>query len=46
MTILDQIYESVVNGDAPKVKELTRQALDDSIAASVILHDGLMTAMD
>jgi len=46
MTVLDEIYEYTVAGNAPKVAELTQQAIDDGLAASDILRKGLIVAMD
>lgn len=46
MTVLDQIYEYTVAGNAPKVTELTQQAIGDGLAASDILREGLIAAMD
>jgi 5-methyltetrahydrofolate--homocysteine methyltransferase len=42
---LKQIYEYTVNGNAPKVKELTQQALDEGVAPSEIITKYLIPAM-
>jgi 5-methyltetrahydrofolate--homocysteine methyltransferase len=42
---LKQIYEYTVNGNAPKVKELTQQALDEGVAPSEIVTKYLIPAM-
>lgn len=42
---LQQIYEYTVNGNAPKVKELTQQALDEGVAPSEIITKYLIPAM-
>ncbi len=42
---LKEIYDSTVNGNAPKVKELTQKALDEGVAASEIITKYLIPAM-
>lgn len=42
---LQQIYEYTVNGNAPKVKELTQQALDEGVAPSEVITKYLIPAM-
>lgn len=42
---LKQIYEYTVNGNAPKVKELTQQAVDEGVAPSEIITKYLIPAM-
>jgi len=42
---LKQIYEYTVSGNAPKVKELVQQALDEGVAPSVIVTKYLIPAM-
>ena len=46
MVDLAALSESVVTGDAGKVEELTRNALDEGMNALKILNDGLVKAMD
>jgi len=46
MTVLQQISESLQRGEDKKVAELTRQAIDDGLAAGQILNDGLLAGMD
>jgi 5-methyltetrahydrofolate--homocysteine methyltransferase len=46
---MDLVYEintSVINGDADKVEELTRQALEQGVGVKTILNEGLISAMD
>lgn len=42
---LSEIYESVLEGAANTTKELVQVALDEGIAATVILNEGMITAM-
>jgi 5-methyltetrahydrofolate--homocysteine methyltransferase len=42
---LKQIYDATVVGNAPKVKELTQQALDEGVAPSEIITKHLIPAM-
>ncbi len=42
---LSEIYESVLEGDANTTRELVQVALDEGIAAPVILNEGMITAM-
>ena len=46
MTVLQQISESLQRGEDKKVAELTRQAIDDGLAAGQILNEGLLAGMD
>ncbi len=46
MIDLSALSESVVTGDAEKVEELTRKALDEGMTALKILNDGLVIGMD
>ena len=46
MTDLSALSESVVTGDADKVAELTRKALDEGMDPIEILNGGLVTGMD
>ena len=45
MSILNEISENLQNGKAKIVKELVQQALDQGIAASEILNEGLLDGM-
>lgn len=45
MTILDEIYEAVLNGQAALTVEKVTQALAESIPADTILNEGLIYAM-
>jgi 5-methyltetrahydrofolate--homocysteine methyltransferase len=46
MKILKEIAVNVENGDSVSVKELTKTALSQKIAAEEILNDGLVKGMD
>ena len=46
MIDLSALSGSVVTGDAEKVEELTRKALDEGMTALKILNDGLVIGMD
>jgi 5-methyltetrahydrofolate--homocysteine methyltransferase len=43
---LNQIYESVIDGDAPQVQVGVKQALEQGAAADVILNQALIAAMN
>jgi len=46
MNLLPELNTSVVEGNADRVEELTRQALDQGIEVKKILEEGLIAAMD
>ena len=46
MIDMTELSESVVTGDAEKVEELTRKALDEGVNALEILNNGLVRGMD
>ena len=46
MIDMTELSESLVTGDAEKVEELTRKALDEGVNALEILNDGLVRGMD
>lgn len=46
MSILNDIAENLMKGQAPKVKELVQQALSDEIKPATILEDGLIAGMN
>jgi 5-methyltetrahydrofolate--homocysteine methyltransferase len=46
MADLTALSEGVINGDAEKVEELTKQALKEGLSALEILNDALVKAMD
>jgi len=45
MTLREDLYERVVNGDAEGVKELTTQAVQEGFRAEALLNDVLIPAM-
>jgi 5-methyltetrahydrofolate--homocysteine methyltransferase len=44
--ILLQISEAIIEGNAEEIGDLTKEALDDGIAAEQVLNQGLMAGMD
>lgn len=42
----DQLYDSVIDGEASQVADLTRQALDEGLSAEDILYDALIPALE
>ncbi|MCE5282056.1 MAG: cobalamin-dependent protein [Deltaproteobacteria bacterium] len=46
MSILDEIKEGVVAGNAKKVKESTERAVSEGLAVAGILNDGLIAGMN
>ncbi|HAM39381.1 MAG TPA: cobalamin-binding protein [Elusimicrobia bacterium] len=46
MVDLKSISENLINGKAPKVKELVQQALNEAVEPSNILKEGLIAGMD
>ena len=46
MDVLQQISESLQRGEDQRVGELTRQAIDDGVAAARILNGGLLAGME
>lgn len=45
MALLEEIQEAVINGQAPKTKELTQTALAQGLEPKTILNEGLIPAM-
>ena len=45
MALLEEIRDTLVVGNAPKIKELTQKALSEGISALDILNDGLVKGM-
>jgi 5-methyltetrahydrofolate--homocysteine methyltransferase len=46
MADLKAIAESLIKGQAPKVKELVQKALDEKVAPEKILQEGMLAGMD
>lgn len=46
MSVLEDLKESVINGDEKKVIEYTQKALDEGIDVEKILNDGFIPGMD
>ena len=45
MAVLEEIAENVIKGQAPKVEELTKQAIDEGLDVGEILKKGLIGGM-
>jgi 5-methyltetrahydrofolate--homocysteine methyltransferase len=43
--VMNQLYDSIINGDAQEAKEKVQEALDAGIAPSSILNDAMVKAM-
>ena len=46
MSLLGDLGQATIEGDAARVLELVQQALDEGLEANRIIHDGLIPAMD
>ena len=46
MELLKELSENLINGNAPKVEELTQKAIDDKIEPGDILNKGLVAGME
>lgn len=46
MSLIEEIRNTLVVGNAPKIVELTRKALEEGISALEILNEGLVKGMD
>lgn len=46
LEILNELSENLINGNAPKVEELTKKALEENIEPRDILNNGLVAGMD
>lgn len=46
MDILKDLSENLINGNAPKVEELTKKAIEENIPPRDILNAGLVAGMD
>jgi 5-methyltetrahydrofolate--homocysteine methyltransferase len=46
MVDLNALAENLINGKAPKVAELTKQAIEEGMAPATILNDGLIAGMN
>ena len=44
-TVIKEIYDGILSGDANTTPDNVQAALDEGVAASVILNDGMITAM-
>ena len=45
MADLNEIADSLIKGQAPRVQELVQQALDENVSVREILHEGLIKGM-
>ena len=46
MDLLQELSQALINGNAPKTKELTQKAVADGIAPEKILNEGLIVGMN
>jgi len=44
--LLDELYNAVLDGQAPSAKKIVGQLLEQNVAAETILYDGMIPAMD
>lgn len=45
-TLLDDLYNAVLDGQAPSTKQIVGQLIAQNVAAETILYDGMIPAMD
>ncbi|MGI6208618.1 MAG: B12-binding domain-containing protein, partial [Anaerolineae bacterium] len=41
MAVLEELAQALINGNAPKTKELAQKAVDEGIAPGKVLNEGL-----
>ena len=46
MALLEELAQALINGNAPKTKELTQKAIDEGIAPGKVLNDALIVGMN
>ena len=46
MDLLQELSQALINGNAPKTKELTQKAVAEGLAPEKILNEGLIAGMD
>jgi len=46
MAILEELSQALINGNAPKTKELTQKAIDDGAPPAQVLNEGLIVGMN
>ena len=46
MAVLEELSQALINGSAPKVKELAQQAIDEGMAPGKVLSEGLIVGMN
>jgi 5-methyltetrahydrofolate--homocysteine methyltransferase len=46
MAILEDLSQALINGNAPKTKELTQKAIGDGIKPAQVLNEGLIVGMN
>jgi 5-methyltetrahydrofolate--homocysteine methyltransferase len=46
MAVLEELAQALINGNAPKTKELAQKAVDEGIAPGKVLNEGLIVGMN
>lgn len=46
MSVLEELSQALINGNAPKTKELAQKAIDEGMAPSKVLSEGLIVGMN
>jgi len=46
MSVLEELSQALINGNAPKTKELAQKAIDEGMAPSQVLSEGLIVGMN
>jgi 5-methyltetrahydrofolate--homocysteine methyltransferase len=46
MEVLEELSQALINGNAPKTKQLTQQALDAGLPPAKVLNEGLIVGMN
>ena len=46
MAVLEELSQALINGNAPKTKELAQKAIDEGMAPSQVLSEGLIVGMN
>ncbi|NPV09818.1 MAG: cobalamin-binding protein, partial [Anaerolineae bacterium] len=41
MALLEELSQALINGNAPKTRELTQKAIDEGMAPGKVLNEGL-----
>lgn len=46
MALLEELSQALINGNAPKTRELTQKAIDEGMAPGKVLNEGLIVGMN